>query len=76
MLAVAEPGAQTMVKELTEKGRVSNQAEHPSQLAVLSVCFIVYINISLATAFWNLFEVDQTWNFHLLLHTQRFLVSD
>lgn len=42
---------------------------HPS-------CSIVCINISLAAAFWNLFEVDQTRNFHLLLHTQHFLVSD
>lgn len=33
MLVVAEPGAQIVVKDLSEKGHVFNQAEHPRQLA-------------------------------------------
>lgn len=73
MLVVAEPGAQIVVKDLSEKGHVFNQAEHPRQLAsFLFRCVHWYFSSS---RFWNLFEVDQTRNFHLL-HTQHFLVSD
>lgn len=59
MLALAGFGAQTVFKDISErKGMFLSSCAHPIIACNLFVCFVVYINICLATAIWNLFEVN------------------